>query len=150
MNNLIVQTELFQTPDWLDWRIHTHTHTHTHTYIYIYEVHTISFQTFFVWAFEYVLDSVCYCYTSYELTYQFLWFQIQINSWWISKMQPDILVERYAIKFSFKLGKNATGMYGMLQTAFDHLAWIEHQFLSGIRDSRKSRTCKGWWEVWEE
>ena len=30
-------------------------------------------------------------------------------------------------------------MHGMLQTAFlDHLAWIEHQFLSGIRDSRKA------------
>ena len=35
-------------------RTHTHTHAHTHKhiyiYIYIYEVHTISFQTFFVWA----------------------------------------------------------------------------------------------------
>ena len=26
---------------------------------------------------------------------------------------------------------------------FDHLAWIEHQFLSGIRDSRKARTVWG-------
>ena len=46
--------------------------------------------------------------------------------------------ERYAIKLRLKLGKNATETYGMLQTAFDHLAWIEHQFLSGIRDSRKA------------
>ena len=30
----------------------------------------------------------------------------------------DILEERYAIKFCFKLGKNATETYGMLQTAF--------------------------------
>ena len=30
----------------------------------------------------------------------------------------DILEERYAIKFCFKLGKNATEMYGMLQAAF--------------------------------
>ena len=31
----------------------------------------------------------------------------------------DTLEERYAIKFCFKLGKNAaTEMYGMLQTAF--------------------------------
>ena len=28
------------------------------------------------------------------------------------------LEERYAIKFCFKLGKNATETYGMLQTAF--------------------------------
>ena len=42
------------------------------------------------------------------------------HSWWISKMQSkreDTLEERYAIKFCFKLGKNATEMYGMLQTA---------------------------------
>ena len=40
------------------------------------------------------------------------------HSCWISKMQSDTLEERYAIKFCFKLGKNATEMYGMLQTAF--------------------------------
>ena len=43
------------------------------------------------------------------------------NSRWISKMQTghkDTLEEWYAIKFCFKLGKNATETYGMLQTAF--------------------------------
>ena len=30
----------------------------------------------------------------------------------------DTLEERYAIKFYFKIGKNATETYGMLQTAF--------------------------------
>ena len=43
------------------------------------------------------------------------------HSWWISKMQSrreDTLEERYAIKFCFKLGKNATETYRMLQTAF--------------------------------
>ena len=30
----------------------------------------------------------------------------------------DTLEERYAIKFCFKLGKNATETYGMLQIAF--------------------------------
>ena len=43
------------------------------------------------------------------------------HSWWISKMQSgreDILEERYAIKLCFKLGKNATETYGMLQTVF--------------------------------
>ena len=39
-------------------------------------------------------------------------------SWWISKMQSDTLEERYAIKFCFKLGKNATETYGILPTAF--------------------------------
>ena len=43
------------------------------------------------------------------------------HSWSISKMQSgheDTLEERYAIKLSFKLGKNATETYGMLPTAF--------------------------------
>ena len=43
------------------------------------------------------------------------------HNWWISKMQSgreDTLEERYAIKFCFKLGKNATETYRMLQTAF--------------------------------
>ena len=33
-------------------------------------------------------------------------------------MQSDTLEKRYAIKLCFKLGKNATETYGMLQTAF--------------------------------
>ena len=40
------------------------------------------------------------------------------HSWWISKMLSDTLEEWYAIRFCFKLGKNATETYGMLQTAF--------------------------------
>ena len=43
------------------------------------------------------------------------------HSWWISKMhsgREDTLEEQYAIKFCFKLGKNATETYRMLQTAF--------------------------------
>ena len=32
--------------------------------------------------------------------------------------REDTLEERYVIKFCFKLGKNATEMYGMLQIAF--------------------------------
>ena len=32
--------------------------------------------------------------------------------------RQDTLEERYAIKLCFKLGKNATETYGMLQTAF--------------------------------
>ena len=43
------------------------------------------------------------------------------HNWWISKMQSgreDTLEERYAKKSCFKLGKNATEPYGMLQTVF--------------------------------
>ena len=54
-----------------------------------------------------------------ELEYTLL--KPDCHSWPISKMQSgrdDTLEERYAINFCFKLGKNATEMYGMLQTAF--------------------------------
>ena len=34
-------------------------------------------------------------------------------------------------------------MYGMLQTVLELLAWIEHHFLSGIRDSRKAGSLWG-------
>ena len=100
-------------------------------------VRSISFHTFFVQAFTIVVDSWKF---SMLLLY-ILWENWQIfmisgsneqlqqqleytllkpdcHSWWISKMQPgceDTLEERYAIKFCFKLWKNA---YGMLQTAF--------------------------------
>ena len=67
----------------------------------------------------------------------------ECHSWWISKMQSDTLEEQYAIKLCFKLEKNATEMYGMLRLLLEHLAWIEHQFLSGIRDSRKTGSLWG-------
>ena len=51
-----------------------------------------------------------------ELKYTLL--KPDCHSWWISKMQSDTLEERYAIKFCFKLEKNATETYKMLQTAF--------------------------------
>ena len=103
----------------------------------IYEGHMISFQTFFVWAFKIVIHSwkfsillLCILWddwpifmisASNELLQQQLEYTLlkpDCHSWWISKMQSDTLEEQYAIKFCFKLGKNATETYGMLQTAF--------------------------------
>ena len=54
-----------------------------------------------------------------ELEYTLL--KPDCHGWGISKMQSgreDNLEERYAIRFCFKLGKNAIETYGMLQTAF--------------------------------
>ena len=65
------------------------------------------------------------------------------HSWWISKMQSgreDSLEERYAKRLCFKLGKNTTETYGMLQTMHQSatpslsqtiwLRWASRQFLS--------------------
>ena len=43
-----------------------------------------TFPDFFVQAFKivvYLENSICHCYTSYEMTDQFLWFQVQMNSY---------------------------------------------------------------------
>ena len=125
-------------------------------------MHTISFQTFFVWAFRIVVDS-----WKFSMVLQYvLWDDWQIfmisgsnqqlqqqlgytlltpdcHRCWITKMQSGREEERYAIKLCFKLGENATETYGMLQTVLEHLAWIEHQFLSGIKDSRKAGSLWG-------
>ena len=102
-----------------------------------YELHTLSFQTFFVWAFKIVVDSwkfsklflyilwddwpIFMTSGSNELLQQQLEYTLlkpDCHSCWISKMQSDTWEEHYAIKFCFKLGKNATETYGMLQAAF--------------------------------
>ena len=65
-------------------------------------------------------------------------------SWWISKMQSGREEERYAKKFYFKLGKKmAEKRMECFRLLLEHLAWIEHQFLSGIRYSRKAESLWG-------
>ena len=80
-----------------------------------------------------------------QLEYTLL--KLDCDSWWISKMQSgreNTLQERYAIKFCFQLGKiMPEKRMECFRLFFDHLAWIEHQFLSGIRDSRKAGSLWG-------
>ena len=67
-------------------------------------------------------------------------------SWWISKVQPgheDTLEERYAIEFCFKLGKMPKKRMECFRLLLENLAWIEHQFVSGIRHSRKAGSLWG-------
>ena len=125
-------------------------------------MHSIRFQTFFVRAFKIVVDSwkftmlLLYVLSDdwpifiisgsneqlqQELEYILL--KSDCHRWWISKMQSDTLEERYAIKFCFKFGKNATEMNECFRLLFDHFAWIEHRFLSGIRDSMKTGSLWG-------
>ena len=68
------------------------------------------------------------------------------HSWWISKMQSrreDTLKERFLIKSCFKLGKMPQKRMECFRLLLDYLAWIEHQFLNGKRDSRKARSLWG-------
>ena len=101
-------------------------------------VYSICFQTFFfIKAFKIVVDSwkfsmlllyilwddwpIFMISGSNELLqqqFEYTLLKPDCHSWWISKMQPDTLEERYAIKSCFKLAKNSTETYGMLQTAF--------------------------------
>ena len=57
-------------------------------------------------------------------------------------MQSDTLEERYAIKLCFKLGKNATETYGMLQTAFRASVFEWHKrFKKGRESVRDDERC---------
>ena len=122
----------------------------------------ISFQTCFVQAFKIFVDS----WKSSMLLLYILWddwpiFMISASnkqlqqqleytllkpdchSWGISKMQSDTLEEWYAIKFCYKTWKMPQKRMECYWLLFDHLAWIEHKFLSGKRDSRKARSLWG-------
>ena len=64
-----------------------------------------------------------------ELEYTLL--KPNCHSCWISNMQSDTLEERYAVKFCLKLGKMPQKRMECFRLLlFDHLAWIDHQFLS--------------------
>ena len=68
------------------------------------------------------------------------------HSWGISKMQSgreDTLEEQYAIKFCLNLEKMSQKPMECFRLLLEHLAWIEHQFLCGIRDSRKAKSLWG-------
>ena len=72
----------------------------------------------------------------YELEYTLL--KSDCHSWWISKMQSgreDTLYLQY--NSVLNLEKMPQKHMECFRLLFDHLAWIEHRFLSVIRDSRK-------------
>ena len=139
-------------------------------------MHTISFQIFFGWAFKIVVDSWKFTMLLLYILWndrpifmisgsneqlqqqlEYILLKPDCHSWWISKMQSghdDTLEERYAIKFCFKLGKNAaTKAYGMLQTAFrpscmNRASVFEWQkkFKEGsesVRDNERCGSSKG-------
>ena len=124
---------------------------------------SISFKTFFVRAFKIVGNSWKFSmlllyilwddwrifmisgsneHLQQQLKYTLL--KPDCHSWWISKMQSDTLEERYAIEFCFKLRKKKPEKrMECFRLLLAHLAWIEHQFLSGIRNSRKAGSLWG-------
>ena len=140
--------------------------TGQYIYIYIYVVHSIRFQTFFVQTFKIFGDSwkftMLLLYILWddwsifiisgsneqlqqELEYTLL--KPDCHSCWISKIhsgRDDTLEEWYAMKFCFKLEKILQKRLECFRLLFDHLAWIEHQFFSGIKDSRKAGSL---WEI---
>ena len=58
-----------------------------------------------------------------ELEYTLL--KPDCHNWWISKMQSDTLEDRFAIKFRFKLGKNATETNSILASCMNRASVFE-------------------------
>ena len=130
-----------------------------------YVMHSVSFHTFSVPAFKIVVDSwkfsmlLLYILWSdwsifmisgsnkqlqQELEYTLL--KPDCHSWWISKMQSGCkgtLEEQYAIRLCFKLGNMPQKCMECFRLLLEHLALTEHQFLSGIRDTRKAGSLWG-------
>ena len=81
--------------------------------------------------------SVCNCYISYEMPDHFFWFQVQINNYRRNWNTPCwcLIVTRGEFQ------KMQCGREDTLEERY--LAWIEHQFLSGIRDSRMAVSLWG-------
>ena len=76
-----------------------------------------------------------------ELEYTLL--KPDCHGWWISKIKSDTSEERYAIKLCIKLGKMPQKRMECIRLLLEHFAWIEHQFLNGIRDSREAGSLWG-------
>ena len=122
-------------------------------HLFVYVVPWISFQMFFVQAFEIGIDSwkfsillryilwddwpIFIISASNEQLQQQLEYTLlnpDCHSRWISKMQSDTLEERYAIKLCFKLGKMPGKRMECFRLLLEQIAWSEYHFLSGIRD----------------
>ena len=126
----------------------------------IYVVPSISFQTFLYRHLEwwqtlekfsmlllYVLSDdwpIFMIYVSNEQLQQQLKYTIlkpDYHSRWISKMQSGREEWRYAIKLSFKRGKNATETYGMLQTAFRASCMNQPSVFEWHKGFEEGRVC---------
>ena len=98
---------------------------------YVIVIHLIRWQIiFYDFKFKWPLQQ--------ELEYTLL--KPDCHSWWISRVQSgreDTLEEWYAIQFCFKIGKMSQKCMECFRQTLEYLAWIGHQFLSGVRDSRK-------------
>ena len=117
---------------------------------------------FFVWAFKTVVDSWKFTMlllyilwddwplfmisgSNQQLQQQLEYTQLNpdFHSWWILKMQSDTLEERYAIKFCFQLGRNATKTYGMFLTAFRPSCMNRASVFEWHKRSRKAGSLWG-------
>ena len=129
-----------------------------------YEGHSIIFQTFFVQVFKIVVDS--WKFTMLLLLHLMRWltnfYDFRFKStataaigihptkarlWQLMNFKNAIWTWRHfrktiCNKIHFKLGKKPQKRMECFRLLLEHLAWIEHQFLRGIRDSRKA------WSLW--
>ena len=134
-------------------------------HINTYEGHTIRFQTFFIRAFKIVVDtwkftmlllyilwddwpifmiSASNKQLKQELEYPLL--KPDCHSWWISKMQSDILEERYALKLFYTRKKyhrnvwNASDCFNRASVFEWHKRFKEGK--ESVRDDERCRRSK--------
>ena len=103
---------------------------------------------------------MCYCYTSYEITDQFSRFQVKWTATAAIGIRPTKVWLSQLVNFKntiwtwghfrrriqnsvLNLEKMPQKRMEFFRLILEHLAWIEHQSLSGIRDSRKAGSLWG-------
>ena len=137
---------------------------------YIYVVHTISFQIFLYrhlklsWTLEihYVIAIHLIRWLTNFYAFRFKWTATAAIGMHPTKTWLSQLVNfKNAIwtwghfrrticnKIVLNLKKRPQKRMECFRLLLEHLAWIEHQVLSAIRDSRKAGVCEGRWEVCE-
>ena len=113
---------------------------------WIYEVHTISFQTFFVWVFQIVCRflKIHYAIAIHLMRwltnfydFSFKWtataaIEIHPTKAWLSQLVNfKNAIWHFRRTLCFKLGKKCHRKHmACFRLFLEHLAWIEHQFLS--------------------
>ena len=105
-----------------------------------YEVHTISLQTLFVWALLLIVhtwNAGIRIHPTKSWLSQLVNFKNAIWTW--GRFRRTICNKNSLLNLKRMLPQKRMECFRLL---FDHIAWIEHQFLSGIRYSRKT------WSLW--
>ena len=75
--------------------------------------------------------------------FEYILLKPDYHSWWILKNATWHFRRTICNEILFKRGKTPPKRMEYFRLLFDHLAWIDHQFMRSIRDSKKAGSLWG-------